>query len=134
MGTQYIPIESKEHPGWYEIPGYQGYCANRLGQLLTKKTGNFSNGGNAGRYLKVSAYPDGADKAKLLYLHELICLAFYGPRPEGMVVLHKNNDRWDCRADNLMWGTQSDNIKQVYKDGLRLAREAFEEPASFLLW
>ena len=37
--TKYTPVESKQHRGWFEIPGFSGYCANRKGQILVKKTG-----------------------------------------------------------------------------------------------
>ena len=35
---------------------------------------------------------------------ELVCEAFYGPKPEGAECLHRDNDRTNCRSDNLYWG------------------------------
>lgn len=119
MAQTYTPVQSKEHRGWYEIPGFSGCCANRNGKILTKKTGHITKGGNAGRYLKVSAYKDGNDSASLYHVHDLVCRAFHGPPQNGDVVLHDNDQRWDNRPGNLSWGTQSQNIKDVYARGLR---------------
>lgn len=117
--ANYTPKASKEHKGFYEIPGFSGCCANESGEILTKKTGNITKGGNAGRYLKVSAYRTGADKPSLVYVHDLVCRAFHGPPPKGMVVLHGDDDRFNNAPSNLSWGTQSQNITDVYKNGLR---------------
>ena len=111
------PYEGKS--GYYEISGYKGYAASRAGKILNKKTGHETLGGDAGRYLRVSVYRDGAKDATLEYVHDLVCIAFKGPRPAGMKVMHANNKRFDNRATNLEWGTQGDNITQTYKDGLR---------------
>ncbi len=115
----FLPKPSTQHRGWYEIPGYNGYCANRKGEILTKKTGNATKGGNAGRYLKVAVYKDGAEIHSLQHVHDLVCRAFHGLPKEGQVVLHDDDDRWNNTPSNLMWGTQSDNIKATYTNGLR---------------
>lgn len=47
----------------------------------------------------------------------LVCEAFHGPRPEGMETLHYNGIRNDDRADNLRWGTRSDNMKDAIRHG-----------------
>lgn len=113
------PIPSQEHPGWYEVPGYQSCCANRKGEILIKKTGHITKGGKAGRYLRVSVYPDGSDTPKLEYVHEMICRAFHEKPKEAEVVLHKDDQRFNNASNNLEWGTQSKNIQDVYKNGLR---------------
>lgn len=117
--AKYEARPCKERAGFYEITGYPGYAANRKGEILNKKTGHITKGGDAGRYLRVSVYKDGAKDATLEYVHDLVCTAFHGPRPAGLKVLHGNNQRFDNRSANLAWGTQSSNIEQTYKDGLR---------------
>lgn len=123
-----------ETPGWYPIPGYSGYLANKKGEILNKKTQNKTKGGNAGRYLKVSVYRDGDDVATLQYVHDLICRAFHGLPKEGQVVKHKNDKRWDNVPTNIEWGTQSSNIKETYSRGIRkptygprVSKEAFDD-------
>lgn len=122
--SEFTPKESSEYKGWYEIPGYSKYLANRKGEIFTKKTENFTKGGDAGEYLKVSVYPNGSDKAELCYVHDLVCRAFNGAPSKGQVVLHKDNNKKNCKASNLRWGSQSENIKQVYKDGLKPSKES----------
>lgn len=118
----YTPKPSKDHDGWFEIPGFSGCCANRQGKILTKKTGHITKGGDAGRYLKISAYKDGNDKPSLYHVHELVCRAFNGPPSKGQVVLHDDDDRFNNAPGNLSWGTQSQNILDVYARGRRSSK------------
>jgi hypothetical protein len=129
----YHPVSSKQFKGWFEIPGFSGYCAKPTGEVLTKKTGRISKGSMSGRYLRVAAYRDGAKKHTLEYLHIIICLAFKGPPPfDGAVVLHLDNDRTNVSADNLKWGSQSENIQQVWDDGLRVRFNDYPGILSFI--
>lgn len=43
------------------------------------------------------------------YVHQLVCEAFHGPRPEGMVTRHLDGDPLNNHASNLKWGTQLEN-------------------------
>lgn len=43
-------------------------------------------------------------------VHQLVVLAFIGPRPEGMEVRHLNGIRSDNRLENLMYGTKKENM------------------------
>lgn len=117
----------KEHPTlkrWYLIPGYRGYVANRKGEIRNLKTNRVTMGGFAGRYRRVSVYKTGAKTPTLAYSHDLICRAFYGPPRGAVVVKHLDNNPGNTAPSNLAWGTQSDNIQQVYDDGLLPSKEA----------
>lgn len=116
--------------GWYAIPGYPGYYANRQGQIWIERTGHVTYGGVSGRYRRVSAYPDGADTPTLCYAHDLVCRAFHGLPEDGQVVLHDNDDRLDNASTNLGWGTQQANIQAVWDNGLRqrVSREDYQTP------
>lgn len=113
-----ISNESSQRISWRKVPGYSQYEINTSGELRNLKTGRISKGGDAGRYLKVSVYPDGEKQPHLEYLHILVCKTYHGPGTKDQVVLHKNNIRTDVRPSNLKWGTQSDNIQSAYNDGL----------------
>jgi hypothetical protein len=134
--------KSTDYPGWVEIPGYSRYCANRKGEILTKKTGNHTLGGDAGRYLKVSVYKDGSDTPSLQHVHDLVCRAFHGEKRPSTVVLHGDDDRHNNTPGNLSWGSQSDNIKATYTNGLRqptygkrIGNETYsEEQPIYLYW
>lgn len=50
-------------------------------------------------------------------VHQLVALAFLGPRPQGLCVLHNNGTQTDNRAINLRYGTQRDNLVDAVKHG-----------------
>lgn len=107
---QFNPTESKEFPGWLEIPGYPLNCANGKGEILTKKTRGVTLGGNAGRYLKVKVYRGNDTFPTMQYVHELVCSAFFGPRQPGMIVNHKDHNKKNNKIKNLEWITQALNV------------------------
>lgn len=41
----------------------------------------------------------------------LVLTAFIGPRPEGHVAMHKDDDSTNNALTNLAWGTRSDNVR-----------------------
>lgn len=43
-------------------------------------------------------------------IHSLVCIAWHGPRPEGMFACHRNDDKRDNRPENLYWGTHQQNM------------------------
>ena len=98
------------------IPGFSRYMASNEGDILSIKTGNFTKGVTAGHYLKVSLIKDGSRKSKMEYVHRLICRTFHGVQPgKNYVVMHKDDNKENNRATNLKWGTQSENITDVWK-------------------
>ena len=125
--AKYDPKPCKDLPGWYEIPGFSKYAANRKGFVLNKRWGNSTQGGVSGRYRKMSVYADGEGQPKLRYTHELICRAFHGKPKKGQVVIHKDNDRLNIKSNNLKWGTQSQNIQDMWDDGLRASKESLND-------
>lgn len=50
-------------------------------------------------------------------VHVLVCEAFHGPRPDGAMALHANDDRLDNRASNLRWGTCQENVDDAVRNG-----------------
>lgn len=51
------------------------------------------------------------------YLHRLIAEAFLGPAEEGLVCRHIDGDRRNNAADNLIWGTPSENSRDKRRHG-----------------
>jgi hypothetical protein len=44
-------------------------------------------------------------------IHRMVCEAFHGPAPaSNSVVIHKDENALNNRADNLKWGTQKENL------------------------
>ena len=56
--------------------------------------------------------------AKGYWVHILVCEAFHGPRPSPKhEVRHKNGISSDNRAENLEWGTRSDQRNDDVRNG-----------------
>lgn len=45
-------------------------------------------------------------------ISRLVCEAFHGPQPAGLVVTFADQDRTNARADNLSWGSRCQNMKR----------------------
>lgn len=56
-------------------------------------------------------------------VHILICQAFYGPRPEGMIVAHNDGNTRNCRADNLRYATLNENMEDQLRHGTLIRGE-----------
>lgn len=54
---------------------------------------------------------------KRFLIHHLVAQAFIGPKPEGMEVRHANDIRDDNRAENLSYGTRSENMYDSIRNG-----------------
>lgn len=119
---------------WKDIPGYEGqYQVSSLGRVkslsrivngkchytdkpFTRRTkdiilrpGRYCKSGHVSVVLgnKVNGQP----------VHQLVMRAFIGPAPTGQEVLHLNGDPTDNRIENLRYGTRTDNIIDVYRQG-----------------
>ena len=57
-------------------------------------------------------------KSDVRLVHHLVLEAFVGPRPEGAIGLHWNDDPTDNRVENLRWGTYSDNNHDRVRNGI----------------
>ena len=61
-------------------------------------------------HLTVFLYPGHCPRT----VHSLVAEAFIGPRPDGCVIRHRDGDPSNNRLDNLVYGTQSDNLRDCY--------------------
>lgn len=102
-----VPYERKP------IPNFPGYAADTEGHIWFEdiKIETYINGG----YNKFSAYVNGRQSQQAA--HVLVCSAFYGPRPEGLLALHKDDIRTNDVPSNLYWGTGSENGLDAYRNG-----------------
>jgi hypothetical protein len=58
---------------------------------------------NAGRFIVMH-------RRKPFKVATLVCSAFHGSRPEGMVVSHLDENSRNNKPDNLKWDTQKNNL------------------------
>ena len=73
-------------------------------------------------------------KEKRLTVHVTVATAFHGPKPAGArsEVRHLDNNKQNCRADNLVWGTPKQNADDRVKAGTSLSGE--RSPFAKLTW
>jgi hypothetical protein len=95
---------------WKDIPGFIGYKASNYGRIGSVKSRKL-------KIMKVlfrgyrrnipgsALYIGGKQKSCLN--HRLVASAFIGPRPNGMVVIHRDNNLLNNRPSNLCYATQS---------------------------
>lgn len=104
---------------WKDVPGYSDVEVSSAGEVRFKSTGHTTLGGVAGAYRRVSVIVNQRTKERrLVYVHDLVCRGFHGLPSEGQVVLHKDDDKLNCKPTNVRWGSQSDNIRDAHANGL----------------
>ena len=93
------------------IQGFCGYEVSNLGRVRSFKSGAYrirTSHRDSSGYLRVTLWRDG--KEHNLGVHILVLETFVGPRPPGNEARHVlNNNRSDCRLENLAWGTPKQN-------------------------
>lgn len=121
---------------WKDIPGYEGrYQASSLGRIKSLKRKVRSVNHYTGkeffrtvneRILRPGRYCKNGHVSVVLGrgsngrpVHQLIMRTFVGEPPEGQEVLHINGDPLDNRLHNLRYGSRTENILDVYKQGGR---------------
>jgi len=112
---------------WKIHPIYHNYKISNLGNLQSwnyiskkwnpkKATAMFKGTGKKQRYLKFTVGLGKRHQTKTLKLHNVVAELFIGPRPFGLLVLHKDDDWMNCAASNLEYGTQSQNIADAIRN------------------
>lgn len=108
---------------WKDIPTALGYQASTSGRVrrvvpeTSKKYGKTlkTRPNNCGyHYVSISV----GGKQVTRYVHHLVAEAFLGPRPDGYVVSHENDNKDDNNLSNLLYRTYSDNVQRAYKSGV----------------
>lgn len=95
---------------WRPIDGFPDYEVSDLGRIRSHKRGDL-------RILKLGKDKDGYVQVVLSTgstrctkrVHQLVLLAFAGPRPPGAETRHLNGDKADNRPLNLAWGSSAEN-------------------------
>lgn len=114
---------------WQDIPGREGhYQASTLGRI--RSLDRFVPGVNGskrlikGRVLRPGRYDKCGHVSVVLGrgengkpVHQLVAATFLGECPLNQEVLHINGDPADNRLENLRYGTRTDNILDVYRQG-----------------
>jgi len=117
---------------WRPIPGYETrYEISDHGRVRAiSRTVRYSDGRSyqhPGRMLQLQPNPVGGalyinigntrDTYKNVRVAKLVLLAFVGPRPDGMEVLHWDDDPNNNHLTNLRYGTRSENLHDRVRNG-----------------
>lgn len=106
---------------WLAVGGYEGlYEVSDAGRVRS-----LPRGGTRGGVLRGDLHRAGYPCVRLskeghkthLTVHSLVAKAFLGQRPDGMECRHINGDPSDNRAENLAWGTSSENSHDMVLHG-----------------
>lgn len=107
---------------WLPVRGYEGlYEVSNLGRVRSHKSGSprILKGGPGTtpmRYLRVTLR-DQANVQSVRYIHTMVLEAFVGPRPTGLLALHRDGSVANCRLSNLRWGTAAENSADRVRHG-----------------
>lgn len=116
--------------GWRPIPGYEGAYevsdrgrVRSLARVVRRRDGRhrrtpdriLKGGVDSHGYPFVNLARDG--RAKRYPLHQLVLSVFVGPRPDGMEVLHWDDDHAHPARHNLRYGTRSENLRDAVRNG-----------------
>lgn len=130
---------------WKEVPGYEGvYSVSDLGAVRSEPriVAHILDGKRLkgkvirSRINKQTGYPAVNlcvnNRRKTFPVHVLVCMAFIGPRPEGLVIRHMDGSRLNSELGNLSYGTQLDNsndalIHGTTARGIKLNRAGLTE-------
>lgn len=95
--------------GFKEIPKHAGYAINKNGLVHSAHTDRILTAHDAGKgYLKVGLTIEG--KLVNRYIHYLLCITFKEKLPHHNCIRHLNGMKLDNSLENLIWGTQKQNM------------------------
>ncbi len=101
-----------------EIPGHDGYWVSIWGHVWTnwlKRSNNSHKPRLQGRKLYQvhpwinNGYECISVDGKFYRVHQLVLLVLKGPCPDGYECRHLDGNKRNNHADNLVWGTHSEN-------------------------
>lgn len=101
------------------IPGLSKYLVREDGEVISfwgEEPRPLVGGADKDGYRKMVLIDD-SGKRRHVRRASLVCQAFHGPRPAGMVVRHYDGTRTNDSAANLSWATASENWQDKWRHG-----------------
>lgn len=122
---------SSDDEEWRAIAGYEGfYEVSNLGAVRSLPRAVLRTDGQTthlrGRRLRGCLGKNGYELVSLYfdlrmkkhYVHVLVATAFHARPEDAEVVRHLNGDRRDNRAENVTWGTYTENAADTLAHGM----------------
>jgi hypothetical protein len=103
-----------------EIPGYPGYFATEDGKIISTRTiptKLLTQRIHKGYYHVFVKTGTGRHTKKKMPVHQLVLMAYRGPKQDHLVCRHLNGNPLDNHIDNLVWGTVAENVQDSIKHG-----------------
>ena len=105
---------------WLPVPGYPNYRVSNHGRVWSA-----ARNGRPAHVMKCSVEKTGYVKvvlrldgtSRMFRVHQLVLLAFVGPRPKGSVSRHLDGNPGNNRLENLAYGTQAENMRDAVRHG-----------------
>jgi hypothetical protein len=135
MTEAYQPAEGFVDEVWLPIPGWEeAYEVSDHGRLRSRdriclrpnhrskkqrRKGKIIAPATVSNYGHLRACLHWKSKKTRMYIHQLVLLAFLGPRPEGLEVRHINGDPTDNHLYNLAYGTRKENSADSVMHGTK---------------
>lgn len=93
---------------WKDIPGYNGeYQVSNLGRIKSWLKRAKGGVGLIGKIKSINTtsmkYPIVSLKGVNILVANIVADSFLPPRPTGMRLAYKDEDRFNCKAENLYW-------------------------------
>lgn len=104
---------------WREIQGFPDYSISSHGRVISRRRGVprvMNPTPVTGGYLHVRLFSR-EGRSATRRVHSLVIEAFIGPRPDGLQVRHLDGDQKNNRAENLAYGTASENARDMVRHG-----------------
>ena len=113
---------------WRPVPGHKGYEASSLGRVRsvprTLRDGRRAGGVVLAQQPDKDGYPTVKIRGKRLRVARVVQLAFAGPAE----VRHKDGDRSNSKAENLLWGSRVENEQDKRRGKEKDRWEEWERP------
>lgn len=116
--TTIVTIEEEARmETWLDVVGWEGlYRVSSEGRVSGPRRSILKPFFNRRGYPQVGLYRQG-ERGRTVFVHRLVAEAFHGPAPAGMECRHLDGDARNPRAENLAWGTHSQNAIDAVKHG-----------------
>jgi hypothetical protein len=99
----------------------ENYCVSNFGKCFSKKTGKELSTQCISGYKKVKLRDN--DKSESYNLHYLVYISFNTDYANNKVIDHKDGNKLNNNLVNLRCVTQSENVKNAYKNNLKMHQQ-----------
>ena len=120
----------QETEQWRPVNGFP-YEVSSLGQVYSVRTKRILRPFVRHRgYLAVRLSGERGEGTTNRSVHSLVAEAFIGPRPDGLVVNHKDGVNTNNRHENLEYVTCRENVRHAVRIGARTRPRVLRKPAT----